>query len=160
MKYRKLPSKEKLTKRFVYDPKSGLLTWKKDHGKKNKAGKVVGYKRASGYMYVYVDSIGYMAHRLVLVMSGCKLKQNQQVDHVNQKRDDNRLKNLRIVDQETNQSNRKIAKNNKTGTTGVYKLPNGKYAAQIKKYGKTIHLGSFATLKEAVSCRRAAEIST
>ena len=48
---------------------------------------------------------------------------------------------------------------NTTGVTGVfYHKVRRKYVAQIMVDGKLIYLGIFATLKQAIGVRRAAEI--
>lgn len=158
MKYKKLPTKALLHNRLNYNTRTGLITWKKDHGKKMKKGSIVGYTRKDGYVYVYVDGTAYMAHRLIMVMTGSSITEKDQVDHINKKRNDNRLSNLRLVDQETNQKNRKVATNNKSGTTGVYPLPNGKWAAQIKTKKITRNLGAFSKLQDAIKARKKAEI--
>ena len=77
-------------------------------------------------------------------------------DHINKIKTDNRKCNLRSVTSSRNQFNRKIAKNNKSGYTGVY-LNKGRWVARIKKNYKGIHLGRYKTLEEAIIARKKGE---
>ena len=55
--------------------------------------------------------------------------------------------------------NQRIRKDNKTGVRGVYfSKQNQRYCVQIKVNFKTQHIGSFATLPEAATARKEAEI--
>ena len=66
--------------------------------------------------------------------------------------------NCRWVDRVTQNRNKGIQKNNKTGCSGVYlyKKPNT-YRATISVDKKKISLGLFKTLKEAIDARKKAE---
>jgi predicted aspartyl protease len=77
----------------------------------------------------------------------------QLIDHINGNKADNRRKNLRPVTYAENCHNRKRNSNNTSGTTGVRKVENGKFEAYIYVNGKKIHLGYFATKKEAEDAR-------
>src|SRR5699024_4388440 len=80
------------------------------------------------------------------------------VDHINRDKLDNRKMNLRLCSPTENSRNISIAKNNKSGVTGVEKMSNGKWRARIMVDRKGIHLGSFKTLEEAKDARMKAEI--
>ena len=66
--------------------------------------------------------------------------------------------NCRWTDMTTQNRNKDIQKNNKTGCSGVYlyKKPNT-YRATIGVNGKKISLGLFNTLSEAINARKDAE---
>ena len=64
--------------------------------------------------------------------------------------------NCRWADYFTQANNRR-PRSSKTGHTGIQKSQNGKYEARIKKNNKQYHLGTFATLEEAVEARERAE---
>jgi hypothetical protein len=69
------------------------------------------------------------------------------VDHINMKRDDNRLENLRLI---TNRENVSVQGGNKSGYTGVsWFYKSKKWGAQIGINGKRTFLGGFATPEEA-----------
>lgn len=65
--------------------------------------------------------------------------------------------NCRWVTWEIQAQNQRVARNNKTGISGVY-IKNGKYAAQISVHGKRLYLGTFETIAEATKSRREAEL--
>ncbi|SHK70381.1 hypothetical protein [Hespellia stercorisuis] len=52
---------------------------------------------------------------------------------------------------------RKKRSDNKSGYTGVYELPNGKYKAIINLKGKRYDLGTYESLSDAVSARKEGE---
>lgn len=54
--------------------------------------------------------------------------------------------------------NKRVAYNNTSGYKGVhYAARNDKWVARVWTYGKTIHIGCFSTLSEAVAARKKAE---
>jgi hypothetical protein len=77
------------------------------------------------------------------------------VDHINNIRLDNRLKNLRFVTNQENNMNALIRKNNTSKIKGVYfnKACN-KWRAHIKINGKQIHLGLFQNIEDAKEVRQ------
>ena len=84
-------------------------------------------------------SIDVKSHQLIMFI--CLGYIYDQIDHINGNTLDNRLINLRGVNQNMNQWNRKGAK-------GYYRVRN-KYRAVIKINNKKIHLGYFDTELEA-----------
>lgn len=94
-----------------------------------------------------------VATRLILDIADGDLE----VDHINGNPSDNRKSNLRIVSHLENMQNKKIYKNNTSGTTGVSQLHNGKWKARIMVNGNEMWLGTFETKEEAVYARHAAE---
>ena len=74
------------------------------------------------------------------------------VDHINRDTLDNRRCNLRICDHAGNMANSKNRSHNKTGYRGVwYDKKRGKFAAAIRKNGKTVHLGRFEDAIDAAN---------
>jgi hypothetical protein len=71
-----------------------------------------------------------------------------EVDHRNGDRLDNRLNNLRICTKAENRRNRIATA--KSGYKGV-SLEKGRWRASIRVGGKTLHLGSFPSAKEAAA---------
>jgi hypothetical protein len=53
----------------------------------------------------------------------------------------------------------RLRSDNRSGHPGVKPLSTGRYEARIKKEGRFIHLGNFATLAEAKAARQGAERS-
>ena len=65
-----------------------------------------GSKYKDGYMHVMINHKAYMVHRLVLETFVGECPEGFTVDHINRIRDDNRLKNLRYADKQTQADNR------------------------------------------------------
>ncbi len=85
-----------------------------------------------------------LLHRIII---GAKAGEN--VDHINQKKLDNRLSNLRIVTTEQNSINRPKQINNTSGYKGVCKLSDNTWQAQIQCKGESTYLGKYPEISEA-----------
>lgn len=96
------------------------------------------------YIYYKINKIEYRHHRIVAyAFLGLDIEDKKSmIDHINGIRDDNRLENLRIVNNQQNNFNRHNAK-------GYQERLNGKFMARITINKKTIHLGYFDTEEEA-----------
>ena len=94
-------------------------------------------------------------HRLLSLAFIPNPKNKTCIDHINNKRLDNRLKNLRFVTSQENNRNRSISSNNTSKIKGVYfnKACN-KWRAHIKINGKQIHLGYFQNIEDAKEVRQ------
>lgn len=80
------------------------------------------------------------------------------IDHINHVVSDNRKENLRIVNSQINQQNRKRNKINTSGVTGVsYDKRDKRWDAYINWNYKKISLGSFTDFNDAVKARKDAE---
>lgn len=64
--------------------------------------------------------------------------------------------NCRWASAVTQARNQGIAKNNHTGFKGVYPK-NGRFAANIRAFGRQIHLGTFDSVESASKARQRAE---
>jgi hypothetical protein len=81
-----------------------------------------------------------------------------QIDHINGIRDDNRFSNLRCVSAQGNARNQAKAKNNTSGQIGVsFKNRSKQWYATIMVDGKNLHLGSSKNKEEAIMLRLSAE---
>jgi len=81
----------------------------------------------------------------------------QTVDHVNGDRMDNRPENLRDVPHLQNMRNQPRSIASSTGFTGVhFSKSRNKYEAHITVNGKTVHLGRFDQMSDAVAARKRA----
>jgi len=79
-------------------------------------------------------------------------------DHINRNTFDNRKSNLRTVTGSQNGINRGLNKNNTSGFRGVvWRKDIEKWQASLKLNYKTIYLGCYKTIKEAVDNRKKAE---
>jgi hypothetical protein len=105
------------------------------------------------WMYDLKDSLHVSLARFIL-----QAPDNLFVDHINGDTLDNQRENLRLCTRAENARNRRLAKNNTSGCTGVV-LANNKTSWKASVYinGKMKHLGTFKTKEEAVSARKRAE---
>ena len=98
-----------------------------------------------------VDDIAYQRHRLVWAYfhgdPGVSL-----VDHTNTIRDDDRIENLRLADEEENRRNSKMYCTNTSGFKGVtLEKSVNKWKAYIYLHNRRIHLGMYPTKEEAAA---------
>lgn len=123
------------------------------------AGKLAGYiKKSDGYHCVKINGRKYLSHRVIWMMYYGIWPQDQ-LDHINRIRTDNRIDNLREVNNQKNQFNRNIGCNNTSGTTGVsFEEQNQKWHSRIGVNGQSLHLGYFPSKEDAITARLAAEI--
>ena len=127
----------------LFDYKESSLFWKTKPTNSNKTNNRAGYLKANGYRAIKINKVKYNEHRLVWVWHFGAIPSGLQIDHINGKRDDNNIANLRLVTHQENHFNELKAK-------GCYfnKRAN-KWAAQIKANGKAKHLGYFQTEDKA-----------
>ncbi len=115
----------------------------------SKAGKVT----KAGYLHIKFNSKLYFAHRLAWFYEYGKMP-DVHLDHINHDRPDNRISNLREVDNATNSKNVSLMKNNKSSICGVnfYKA-DGTWVSYISVNRTRIHLGYFKDKNEAICAR-------
>lgn len=80
------------------------------------------------------------------------------IDHINNKKHDNRKVNLREVTDSQNQMNQGVQRNNTSGVTGVYwDKESNRWYAVITVNKNSIFLGYFDNFEDAVMARKEAE---
>ena len=151
------PSREFLHSVFRYDPDTGLLIGKVSRGNR-KAGKPVGHKCSRGYLQVRLNGDNLSVARVIWIMQ--RGTAPEQIDHINRVKDDNRLCNLRAADQSLNARNKRVQRNNTSGTKGVsFDKQSGKWKARIGTGNGRATLGLFRTKERAIAARAAAELA-
>ncbi len=129
-----------------YDPETGDLMWNVTTGHQTK-GSMAGTETTRSYIAVQYKRIIYRKSRLVwLIVTGSWPE--EEIDHINGNRADDRFSNLRECSRSQNQCNRSMHKTNKLGIKGVHKFGNN-YRAQIKHLGVRFDLGMFNTIQAA-----------
>jgi hypothetical protein len=138
---------ERLREHLDYDLETGLFRRKKSIANSVQIGEVAGGINSSdGYRCIRVDGKRYKAHRLAwLYVHGCWPKE---IDHINGKRDDNRIANLREVTRRENGQNRSEHRDGKL-VGASYSKQDKKWTAQIWVHRKKRHLGYFETEEDA-----------
>ena len=144
--------------RYDYDEKTGWLTWKNhpQHKFYNEK-RVGGLYKSSNYRRIGINGKLYLEHRIIWLWKYGYLPENE-IDHRNRIKDDNKISNLREITPSCNMKNIGLKSNNKTGIVGVSITKDGKFLAYITNKMKKIHLGTFNILLEAVKARYLGEI--
>lgn len=163
-----MTDREKLewaAKAVSYNPETGSIVWLKKSGKdaarwnSRYAGCECGTINDNGYRRILMrfqdqPVFRIYAHRLAWFIAHGKLP-DQELDHINQNKLDNRLANLRDVSREINQRNGTRKGNNTSGFTGVtWHKESKKWHAQSSLNGKHKHLGLHNSITDAATAAR------
>lgn len=158
-----LPSPEVLRQLLRYEPETGKLFWKERDRSlfaSQRACSTWNARYAGTEAFTVNDGYGYRqssifrciakAHRVVWAMVHGQWPSDQ-IDHINGKKDDNRLENLRQATNAQNMRNLGAYANNTSGSKGVcWHKGARKWMAQITVDGKCRYLGLFAKKQDAV----------
>jgi hypothetical protein len=92
-----------------------------------------------------------LIHRLVALTFIDNPDEKPSVDHIDNNRTNNNVRNLRWCTSKENQQNSKLSRSNTSGHKGVcWDKHQNKWRAQIKIDGIKIHLGSFEDKENAI----------
>lgn len=150
-------TQERLKKYLLYDPETGIFTRVRT-GKGCKKGDIAGHKARHGYVTISVENKPHYASRLAFLWMEGYFPENN-VDHINRVRDDDRWENLRHVTQSCNMRNLSIRSTNKSGVAGVHwSKKDRRWVSQISVNSKAESIGVFVNFKEAVQARWEAEV--
>jgi hypothetical protein len=141
---------------FDYDPKTGLLTNRTYRGgRSGRAGSIAGSPHIDGYLSVMVAGKNYMLHRIIWLHTYGYLPE-EDVDHRDGNRSNNRLTNLRLASRTENNQNMAIRSDNTTGVFGVSRV-GSKWRARVTVAGKHFHAGYHPTKEAATAAYLAAK---
>ena len=151
-------TQEYLKSLLDYNPETGKFIWRVSKNNRVKCGSEAGTIQSSGHRRIGIDKKDYFAHRLAWLWYYGRWPENE-IDHINHKPDDNRLKNLRDVSHKQNGKNQSRFRNNTSGRIGVsWCKGNKKWRATIKANGKYMWLGYFKEKEDAIKAREEAEV--
>lgn len=135
-------NQEYLKELFCYDEFTGIFTWRVGRGGVL-AGAVAGGPDSCGYWQMRFCGTKSSCHRLAWLYVYGVLPEDE-LDHINGIKTDNRIANLRPATRASNMSNIGVRRNSKTGIKGVsWDTQHGKFRAQIMHKGKKYNLGRF-----------------
>jgi len=148
---------EEVASVLEYSPTTGKLKWQSS-GRGRKADRSAGnFNKSLGYVEIKVKGYRTYAHRIAWLLT-YGVWPDKHIDHINGIKDDNRIENLRVVNNQQNHTNMKQHKGNSSGVTGVYWSKRAKkWQAYICVKGKQKYLGIFKYLKDAETARKEAE---
>lgn len=139
----KYPSLDRLTEVLEYNSDTGIFTWKVNKHRV-KAGDIAGFKNKEGYICIKIDGYQCLAHRLAwLYVYG---RMPTEIDHINHKREDNSIENIREVTRSENLKN--LSSRANSIHPGVSKHGK-KFRARVSQK----HIGVFASVEEAKRAR-------
>lgn len=154
---------------LTYDPLTGIFVWKNRCRELFKtqrafvqwndkyAGNVAGTtKKDSGYIIISIFKHLVRAHHLAWIVQ-YGIKPSGEIDHINGRRDDNRIENLRDITKAENAKNKCLSSRNKTGFHGISLHKNGKYRVKVIASNQQKHLGYFKDINDAVLVRKSFE---
>jgi len=167
------PHKEELQSLLDYNPNTGEFIWKyRTHDlfkQKRECGDSCAtwntrfYGKTAGcqnrkYLIININGTLYQAHKLAYIYIHGDVSLNDDIDHINRDKLDNRICNLRSVSRSENLINNPRLANNTSCVCGVsFDKRLKKWHSYIKKNYKRIHLGVFKTKEDAVKARYEAE---
>lgn len=131
-----------------YDGSTGHLTWMPRVGNVSFNARHAGRraftsKESDGYLQGRIHGIHMKAHRVAWCIHYGYWPDGQ-IDHINGDRSDNRIENLRVVDNVTNCRNKGMDSRNTSGYTGVsFCKSNSKWMAGYTKDYIRHHVGYF-----------------
>lgn len=149
-------TQERVTQMLRYDPLTGVLTWRVDHGKMA-AGSVAGTSDHKGHWVVGLDYVQHQAARIIWLMVTGEWPASE-IDHHDGNGENNRWKNLRPATHKQNLENLPRRGYGRSGFRGVHwEKARSKWEARIEHATKVIRLGRHDTLIDAVAARLSAE---
>lgn len=146
-----------------YDPGTGRFTWLVNRGVAQK-GAPAGCTKVScrltnrKYLNIGIFNKRFKAHRLAWALVNGEWPRCE-IDHIDGDSLNNRISNLRLATRRENSRNLKLNRANSSGFNGVsFCRSRNKWLAQIGVNGKTINLGRYDSLIDAVAARIRADI--
>lgn len=141
-----------------YSESDGVFYWRNPR-RGRKIYKPAGYKDSRGYLLIIINYKHYYAHRLAWVYVNAGDLSEIGIDHINGDRSDNRISNLRLVNQQENLKNKSLYKVNKSGVCGVrWVHDRNTWDVRIGVNGKQVRIGTFKCKLDAVSAIMKARI--
>lgn len=151
-------TQKRLKELLHYDPLLGVFTRKISVRGTAKGSTACNVCKTHGYRVTMIDGKKYRGARLAWLYMEGYFPENE-IDHINRVKHDDRWKNLRHVSRQCNIRNLPTSKRNKSGIVGVsWNKGRQKWQARITVSGKNIFLGLFGNKTGAARARWNAEV--
>lgn len=141
---------------LVYDPETGAFRWRHRTARRRSDLRATSLN-GRGYLHVLIHGKCWLAHQLAWFFVHGVMPQ-EDIDHINGVRTDNRIVNLREATRSQNCANQMSRPRRVAPLKGVG-LTNGRWTARIKYQQKIIHIGCFDTPEDAHAAYKAKAIS-
>lgn len=151
------PTPASISSVLEYRPETGVFIWIAKAAKNTKVGSIAGRIARAGYVEIGLGGRLYKAHRLAWVLLYGHIDENRVIDHINGKKCDNRISNLRLVTPVENGQNRHRPAGRNTAVGVTWDKARKKWRADIKIGRRCVTLGRFDHHSEAVSAHAAAK---
>lgn len=125
---------DELRSLLVYESETGLFRWTANHNSTKPLEGTVAGTVVDGYIQIKIGGRAYKAHRLAWFYVHGVWPDNQ-VDHRDQVRSNNRLSNLRSATRAQNAQN--------VSRRGIHQEPSGRWRARIQVDGKSTVIGHY-----------------
>lgn len=141
-------TQERLKELLEYDPETGIFTRRVTRSPNAMKSTVAGTIKENGYRKITIEKKHYYEHRLAwFYING---RWPIELDHIDGKRNNNRITNLRECNRYENCQNNGLRSDSTSGLTGVsWANREQKWNAVIWKTGKRHNLGYFHSKDEA-----------
>jgi hypothetical protein len=132
----------------IFEYRDGELYWKMATTNRHKANRMAGHLHKSGYKYTGIFGKRYSNHRLIWLMHYGYLP--KEIDHIDQNKANNRIKNLRESNRVLNMQNVAMRSNNGSGIPNVgWHKANKKWEVRMNVNKQSKHFGYFDDLELA-----------
>jgi hypothetical protein len=148
-------TQNELKDRLHYSPETGVFTWINSKSKNlGKTGDIAGGDNGCGYIKIHVLGKSQYAHRLAFLYMTGKFP-NRILDHINEKKNDNRWINLRMATNSQNMCNQGKPASNTSGVKGVtWDKVTHSWKAQCRVNGVVKNLGRYQLMSDAIAIRQ------
>jgi hypothetical protein len=142
-----------------YYPETGWFEWVEKRGPNGKGpGRQAGYVMKNGYRIIKINFNKFLAGRLAWFYVFGDWPENE-IDHINRNREDNRIENLRLSTRNQNMWNVGVSNRNTTGLLNIsplYQQGIDYFRVSITRHGKRIFQKKCRSLDSAIAARDAA----
>lgn len=142
----------------LFEYRDGVLYWKVRNSNRISIGSPTGTINGNrGYLCTRIDGKKYLNHRLIFLYHHGYMPENM-IDHIDRNTLNNRIENLREINQQCNMRNARQHIDNTSGVKGIcWHKKTNKWYAQIVINQKLKNFGYYPDFTEAVAHRLAAE---